>query len=222
MRPIAISTRLGLCLTAALVTSAVGVLHGADQASSGKPVRTIKDGVLDSIVLYAQTPPADPATRVVITRFSMEGVDLGTGAEDGKAERQEDAKTIVQDGPKFLAERFVATLKEQGPYTSVAFEESAAPASRGLTVEGKFTKVDPGSRAKRYFVGFGAGKSTVAVEGAVKGPDGGLIATFTQQRHGVMGMGGGDSRDKLLSDSKEIGADIAKFVSTWAKGGKLK
>jgi hypothetical protein len=37
-----------------------------------------------------------------------------------------------------------------------------------------------------------------------------------------MGMGGGDSRDKLLSDSKEIGADIAKFVSTWAKGGKLK
>ena len=66
-----------------------------------------------------------------------------------------------------------------------------------LLVEGKFVEMDPGSRAKRYLVGFGAGKSGVTVEGSVKAPDGMLLATFKQRRIGVMGAAGGDSMGKL-------------------------
>jgi hypothetical protein len=36
-----------------------------------------------------------------------------------------------------------------------------------------------------------------------------------------MGAFGGDSMGKLTSDTKDIGEDIAKFLSAWAKGGKL-
>jgi hypothetical protein len=71
-------------------------------------------------------------------------------------------------------------------------------------------------------VGFGAGKSGVTVEGAVKGADGAVIATFKQRRVGVMGVAGGDSMGKLISDTKSIAEDLAKFLNAWAKGAKLK
>jgi hypothetical protein len=82
--------------------------------------------------------------------------------------------------------------------------------------------MDPGSRAKRYFVGYGAGKSGVMVEGKVRSSDGTVLATFEQRRVGVIGVAGGDSMDKLTGDTKAIGEDLAKFLSEWAKGKKLK
>jgi hypothetical protein len=36
-----------------------------------------------------------------------------------------------------------------------------------------------------------------------------------------MGMGGGDSLGKLMSDSRSIGEDIAKFLARWARGESL-
>lgn len=36
-----------------------------------------------------------------------------------------------------------------------------------------------------------------------------------------MGVAGGNSMDKLTSDTSDIGEDIAKFLSAWAKGQKL-
>ena len=70
--------------------------------------------------------------------------------------------------------------------------------------------------------GFGAGKSGVTVEGSIKAPDGSLLANFKQRRIGVMGVAGGDSMGKLVSDTKDIAEDLAKFLSAWAKGNKLK
>jgi hypothetical protein len=190
---------------------------------SPRPIRTVRDGVLDEIVLYAAKPPADPATSVLIRKFAAGEADLGTGSETGKQARQDEAKTMTSEGPRVLAERLVATLTELGPYTTITTGEPEAPVPPGsIVIDGKFTKIDPGSRAKRYLVGFGAGKSTVTVTGSVKDQAGVVLATFKQTRHGVMGMGGGDSLAKLLSDSREIGVDIAKFLSTWAKEKSLK
>jgi hypothetical protein len=187
------------------------------------PVKTVKDGVLDEIALYVAKPPATPATAVVMRPFSSAEADLGTGGEGGGEGQQADAKTIKASGPTALAEKFVSTLKSLGPYGNVtAADASAGPPAGALVVEGKFTKLDPGSRAKRYLVGFGAGKSTVAVSGTVKDSAGATLATFSQQRHGAMGFAGGDSVGKLLADSKNIGEDIAKFLSAWAKEKSLK
>jgi hypothetical protein len=65
--------------------------------------------------------------------------------------------------------------------------EGAAPQGT-LLIEGKFVTIDPGSRAKRYFAGFGAGKSVVKVAGQVKDSAGRTLATFEQQRVGTMGV----------------------------------
>jgi hypothetical protein len=179
------------------------------------PIRTVKDGALDEIKLYVDKLPT--STHAVIRQFSA------TDADIVKGEKKEETKTMQADGPRMLADRFVAKLKELGPFTDVSvLEPDAAPPADALVVEGKFTELDPGSRAKRYFAGFGAGKSAVTVSGSVKAADGTLLAEFEHRRVGVMGVAGGDSLGKLTSDSKSLGEDIAKFLNTWATGKKLK
>jgi hypothetical protein len=184
--------------------------------------KVIKGGKLDEIKLHAATLPSGTEIPVMIRRFSSEGADLGTGAE-GKGTRSEEAAKIQKEGPDLLATEFVARLLKLGPYTKVTIlDEGTAIPPEAIVVEGKFLKIDPGSRAARYFVGFGAGKSTVSVEGVVKDGTGKTLAEFSQRRFGSMGIGGGDSLAKLTSDSKSIGKDIAEFLGAWARGKSLK
>jgi hypothetical protein len=194
----------------AMVAILAGIGWEIAPAAQGKPVRTVKDGVLDQIKLYVEKPPS--AMHAVMKPFSSEGL---------KGDN-EDTKKMKVDAPGMLAERFASKLKELGPFTDVSsLTSGASPAADALIVEGKFTEMDPGSRVARSLVGFGAGKSGVTVEGSVTSADGKVLAQFEQRRLGVMGVAGGNSLDKLQSDTRDIGEDIAKFLSAWAKGQKL-
>jgi hypothetical protein len=184
-------------------------------AQEHSPVSTVKGGILDEIDLYTAKLPS--SMRVVMRPFSATDADIVEG------DKKEATKTMQADGARMLGDRFVAKLKELGPFSEVSVLGSDATVpTDAVIVEGKFTELDPGSRAKRYFVGFGAGKSGVTVSGSIKTADGTLLATFTQRRIGVMGAGGGDSLGKLAGDTKSIGEDLAKFLSAWAKEKKLK
>jgi hypothetical protein len=199
------------------------VVLSAHVLAAQAPVTTIEDGALDKIELFvaALEKPAD--LTVAIKPFDASGAELGTGGKGGKEARQQEAQTMQNEGPRVLAERFSATLGTGGPFKAIQVlkADEAAPAG-ALVVEGKFLRLDPGSRAKRYFAGFGAGKSAVEVSGVVKDSTGKTLATFEQRRVGAMGVGGGDSLGKLMSDSKSIGEDIAKFLAKWARGENLK
>ncbi|MGH8639721.1 MAG: DUF4410 domain-containing protein [Burkholderiales bacterium] len=185
-------------------------------------VKTIEDGALDRIELFLGSPDLAATPGVVIKLFDASTADLGTGGKGGKEERQQEARTMQNEGPRVLAERFVSTLDKSGPFKSVRIlTTDDASSNDALIVEGKFVTIDPGSRAKRYFGGFGAGKSSVKVVGEVKAPGGRTLATFEQRRIGTMGIGGGDSLGKLMSDSRSIGDDIAKFLAKWARGESL-
>jgi hypothetical protein len=187
------------------------------------PVTTIEDGALDKIELFVKSIETPANLTVVIRPFDASAADLGTGAKDGKETRQQEAQTMRSEGPRVLAERFVATLQTSGPFKGVrVLKADEAVPDGALVVDGKFVTIDPGSRAKRYFAGFGAGKSSVKVTGTVKDSSGREIAMFEQRRIGTMGMGGGDSLGKLMSDSRSIGEDIGKFLARWARGDSLK
>ena len=190
--------------------------------SAQSPLKTIEEGALDRIELFVKGLDDPKSTAVVIKPFDASIADLGTGGKDGKEARQEEAQTMVREGPRVLADRFVSTLTQSGPFKEVRSLDAGDTVPAGaLVVEGKFVTLDPGSRAKRYFVGFGAGKSSVKVIGTVKDASGRTLATFEQRRIGAMGFGGGDSLGKLMTDSKNIGEDIAKFVARWARGDSL-
>lgn len=187
------------------------------------PVTTIEDGALDRIELFIASMESPSNLTVLIRPFDATAADLGTGAKDGKETRQQEAQTMKSEGPRVLAERFVATLDKGGPFKAVRVLKTDEAVPEGaLVVEGKFLTIDPGSRAKRYFAGFGAGKSSVKVTGTVKDSTGRTLAVFEQRRIGTMGMGGGDSLGKLMSDSRSIGEDIGKFLARWARGDSLK
>jgi hypothetical protein len=178
------------------------------------PVQTVKGGILDEIKLFAAKPSA---TKVVMRPFSATDADITEG------EKKDETKKMQPIAAGILGDEFVAKLKPMGPFTEVSILASdASVPSDAIVVEGKFKEMDPGSRAKRYLIGYGAGKSGVTVEGSVKSSDGAVLATFQQRRVGVMGVAGGDSMDKLKNDTKAIGEDIAKFLSAWASGKKLK
>lgn len=203
------------------IVAALLVLPGVVDAQT--PARVIEDGALDRIELFVTGIEAPTATVVAIVPFDASASDLGTGGKDGKQARQEEAKTMQGEGPRVLVERFVAALKASGPFKDVvALTAGAAPPPGALVLSGRFITLDPGSRTKRYFAGFGAGKSSVKVAGEIKDATGKTMATFEQRRIGSMGMGGGDSLGKLMADSRNIGEDLAKFMARWARGENLK
>jgi hypothetical protein len=197
------------------------VLAGA-AASAQKPLKVIDGGALDKIELFVSSLDRDSYSAVVMKPFDGSEANRGTGEQGGKEARQQEAQTMVNEGPRVLGERFVATLEKSGPFKAVRMlkADEAVPEA-ALIVEGKFVTIDPGSRAKRYFAGFGAGKSSVKVTGTVKDASGRTLATFEQRRIGTMGVGGGDSLGKLMSDARSIGDDIAKFLNKWARGDDL-
>jgi hypothetical protein len=209
-----------VCLGVLVAFMAVAPQAAVAQQSGPK---VIKGGKLDEIKLHVATLPSGPEIPVMVRRFSSEDADLGTGGQGGKQARTEEAAKIQKEGPEMLAAEFVARLTKLGFYTKVSvIDASASVPPEAIVVEGKFLKIDPGSRAARYFVGFGAGKSTVQVEGIVKDGTGKTLAEFSQRRFGAMGVGGGDSLEKLTSDAKSIGKDIAEFLDAWARGKSLK
>jgi hypothetical protein len=187
-----------------------------------RPVKTIEDGALDKIQLLVASLDAPADLTVVMRPFDASAADLGTGSKDGKEARQQEARTMQSEGPRVLAERFVATLAKGGPFRDARVVRAGETVPEGaLVVEGRFVTIDPGSRAKRYFAGFGAGKSSVKVAGQVKDASGRVLAEFEQRRIGTMGMAGGDSLGKLMADSRSIGEDIGLFLAKWARGDKL-
>ena len=113
-------------------------------------------------------------------------------------------------------------LKDQGGFSDVRVDDGSPIPDGAIVVEGSFTQLDPGSKAKRYWVGFGAGKSGTEVEGTVKDAAGNLLAKFRQKRIAAIGVFGGDYVKKMTSDCESIGEDVAEFLSAWAKGKPLK
>lgn len=200
--------RLMLALVAIAAALAV---EGAQE----KPLRVVNDGVLDRIELFVVQPPSATDAVVVIRPFTTDTADLGTGAK-GNKNQQAEAATMQVDGPKELAAAFIKELEDAKVVRAVRNDGDG-----DLMIEGKFTEINPGSRAKRYWAGFGAGKSAMAVEGTIRDASGKLLTRFKQRRIATMGVMGGDSLNKMKQDSRNIGEDLAKFVRAWLTGKDL-
>ena len=194
-----------------------GCIAGTALAKQKDPSK-VRNGVLDEIDL-AGAPPSKEA-RVVVRLFGTGSADAGTAKEKKHERREEAVKILKGEGPRMLAEAIVGKLSSEGTFAAVAKSED--PAGDGdIVVEGEFVVINPGSRAKRYWGGFGAGKSGIGVEGRIVNAAGEVLATFKHMLHSGIGIGGGDYVKFLSDDTKDVGTDIATFLSRWATGGDL-
>ena len=96
-------------------------------------------------------------------------------------------------------------------HASISEKARKAPAT--LVIRAKILEINPGSRAARYFAGFGAGAAGAKLEGeVVDGSTGEVLAKFTQERRSGTGSAGGGYEELLNRDLRAIGEDIARML----------
>ncbi|MBV9493254.1 MAG: DUF4410 domain-containing protein, partial [Acidobacteria bacterium] len=82
-----------------------------------------------------------------------------------------------------------------------------------LIIRGKVTEMDPGSRAARYWAGFGAGAARSEIEGEViDAATGETLLRFTQQRRSGVGVYGGNYQDLMKRNLNTIGEDVGAML----------
>jgi hypothetical protein len=154
-------------------------------------VRSFKLADYSSIVIEAPTASASP-----------ESVDADVASKVEKVLR--DARPSVVQGVK-------KKLK-----TPAIVEEVPADKSGVLLVRTTITTMDPGSRGKRIFIGYGAGAARTAVHGEiVDAASGAVRVRFDQERRsGMERFGRGSSYEEIMKRNLiAIGQDVANLLN---------
>ena len=133
----------------------------------------------------------------------------------------EDRK-LAAEMPSFIQGELVRRLRESGLFTRIvnANETDYTPgAEKTLMLEGEITRLAPGSRALRYFVGFGAGRSKTQAETRfVDAQSGQPVLVIADRRVAAYGIFGGDSREHLRESFDDMARDLAKFLIRLSRG----
>lgn len=97
----------------------------------------------------------------------------------------------------------------------VAMGESAN-GSGTLIVRAKVETMDPGSKAARYWAGFGAGAARAKISGEiVDAATGAVLVRFTQERRSGVGLMGGDYQELMQRNLNAIGEDVANLLKVF-------
>jgi hypothetical protein len=201
-------------LTLALAVSMLGGLTFTSRSVAEEGI-TVKEP-LDRATIYQPTISKSQPIRV--GQFSTDNAELGTGANKNKPKYRKIAEEMKTDAPKLLAEGMVDELKTLGFANVAEITPNERVGSDWLIVEGEFTVLNPGSKGKRYLVGFGAGSSKTCTAGRVISTDGTVLADFDHCRSQAFGILGGDSEAQMMKDSMKSGTRFAEFMSRWATG----
>lgn len=141
--------------------------------------------------------------KVVVTELDTAKTPLPE-ADDNT---YEPVKAVLRDSTA----SFVEGLREAG--VSVETGQGAAGA---LVIHTVVVEMDPGSRAARYWGGFGAGAARTVLSIVVKdGASGATLLKIHQERRSGVGVGGG-KYDKLLHRNlRKIGEDVALVLNAF-------
>jgi len=83
-----------------------------------------------------------------------------------------------------------------------------------LIIKAKVITMSPGSKALRYFVGFGAGHSAAKMQGEViDAQSSQVLLRFNHGRGSSIGIFGGDYFKMMSGDSKDVAEDLGKMLT---------
>ena len=106
-----------------------------------------------------------------------------------------------------------------GKVVNLGETEFKPGSERALRLDGTITRLAPGSRALRYLVGFGAGRSKAQAEMRFVDVQSGQVVMVTADRRvAAYGVFGGDSEDHLKESFGDMARDLAKFLTRLARG----
>lgn len=130
-------------------------------------------------------------------------------------EKSDNSYKPVQEVLASVTETLVAGLKKETD-RNVSIAASAPKTADTLIIRGKVVEINPGSRAARYFAGFGAGAAGAKIQGEiVDARTNQVLARFTQERRSGTGAAGGGYEDLLNRDIKTIGGDVGRMLKVF-------
>lgn len=92
----------------------------------------------------------------------------------------------------------------------------ASGKARTLVIRARVTKLDPGSRAARYWAAFGAGAVKIAMTGEIiDAASNKTLVRFKQERRSAVGMFGGGYQELFTRTAHQIGGDIATLINAF-------
>jgi hypothetical protein len=183
-----------------LVSGATFVL--ADGATLPKP-----EALSEETIFLTQKISANYDT-LVIKEFSANGVEY-SNVNDEEKEKIAQMLPLLKSNITLTLE---GELKSKKIFRKIVKNEPAT--GNVVVLEGSFSEFNAGSRALKFFVGFGAGKAYIKFKGRlVDGASGKELATFEDRETGYRGSMSLESYlDLFPHQAKSIGENLSKFL----------
>lgn len=147
-------------------------------------------------------------SKIVVEPFDTSGVEL-PGKDDNSYEA---AKKVLASA----TEGFVQGLRGSVDQKVTLADGKARGGAGTLIIRGKVTTMDPGSKAARYWAGFGAGAARSGIEAdVVDAATGQVVIHFSQERRSGVGVMGGDYQELMQRNLNAIGEDAANMLKAF-------
>ena len=164
--------------------------------------------------LVAMAPGFDLKTfRVIgVDRFPVSPTEI----------KDEEDRSLAASMPGYFQSEIVSRLAKTKVFARVV-NLSEAPLNPGpekaLHLTGVITRLAPGSRALRFFVGYGVGRTKAQVEIHFIDVQLGQVVMVTADRRATArGLFGGSSEGHLRESFEEMAQDLSRFLQRLAKG----
>jgi hypothetical protein len=154
---------------------------------------------------------------IAVERFAVAPEDI----------KDEDDKALAASMPIFLQSELVRRLRASGLFDKVVnlSETPLQPGpERALKLEGTIARLTGGSRALRFWIGFGAGRSKAQAETRFVDLQSGRVVMVTADRR-VAAISealsldyGGDSEGLLKQSFDNMARDLARFLTRLGRG----
>ena len=144
------------------------------------------------LIMLALSACASGSTKVILPKTTTAIFSTA------QIQHSQDAVSVPAD----ITQRFESKLKE------LLFVSDGFQPGTDLTVAYRFIEYDPGSRLRRYMIGFGAGKGEVTVEMSFKDAAGNELAKIENGGEISMGFFGG-SIDQAIDEMAKKSAAYA-------------
>ncbi|HET7434411.1 MAG TPA: DUF4410 domain-containing protein [Thermoanaerobaculia bacterium] len=149
--------------------------------------------------------------KIVVTPFNTASTPL----PDEKEDSYKAIKAVLDD---FTPEFTTALQKELKASAKVEEAKKAPKKGKVLVLRAKVESIDPGSRAARYWAGFGAGAAGTKISGEIAdAATGAVLIRFTQARRsgGTWKFAGGNDTTVMKDSIHALAQDVAHLLDTF-------
>jgi len=196
---------VALCLAATVVAFPAEARKKRSDASTAPGTYEKWGPDIDQIEILGPFKAADYKTIVVVP-FETEDVELPK--EDDNT--YEPVKKVLAS----ITEPFVKGLGDRG--AKVSIDAKPGKGAGTLIIRARVLEMDPGSKAKRYFAGFGAGAARAKIKGElVDAKTKTVLVKFTQERRSGVGTMGGGYEALMNRNMRAIGADVKNLLAVF-------